>query len=156
MNKRAQASLEYLLTYGLALFVLVSAIAALTMNRPDIQVPATCEVSAPFSCLEFAKQTDTLRLLLNPQGSEPVTVGNMTFEYRGSEGSPCELSVEGVGTVNNETLVVGPDQNFRADCGLGLVAPTSFLEESEEMRVTFDYVRQDRSFVKKAEIELIT
>ena len=56
MNKKGQAAMEFLMTYGWAILVVLAAIGALAyfgVLSPDRFMPSKCMVSGGFSCIEF-------------------------------------------------------------------------------------------------------
>jgi hypothetical protein len=63
MNKKGQAAMEFLMTYGWAILVVLAAIGALAyfgVLSPDRFMPSKCMVSGGFSCTEYkmAKNAD--------------------------------------------------------------------------------------------------
>ncbi len=59
--KKGQAAMEFLMTYGWALLVVLAAIAALAyfgVLSPQKYLPETCQFPAGFSCLEKAEISD--------------------------------------------------------------------------------------------------
>ncbi|MCB9359485.1 YpfN family protein [Candidatus Woesearchaeota archaeon] len=60
-NKKSQAAMEFLMTYGWALLVVLIAIAALAffgLLNPSKFLPEKCEISPGVTCMDFNAQTD--------------------------------------------------------------------------------------------------
>lgn len=156
--KQGQSSLEYLLTYSLALFILAGAMASVVSNRPDVDPPDQCEVSGPFMCVESAKSGDNVRVLLRPTGSRDLTVGNASFTYRNQEDDTnvCYFGNRATGTTSRSSLNVQSDQRFEAVCSSANHTPTgTFLPEQEEMHLDFEYREEGLTFGKTAQVQLL-
>ena len=84
MNKKAQAAMEFLMTYGWAILVVIAAIAALAyfgVLDPARLLPERCQSSAGMDCVDKASiGTDTLEVALrNNVGFEiSITDVNLT------------------------------------------------------------------------------
>ena len=62
-NKKGQAAMEFLMTYGWALLVVLIAIAALAffgLLNPSRFLPEKCEVAPGLTCMDFTASTDAL------------------------------------------------------------------------------------------------
>jgi hypothetical protein len=76
MNSKGQAAMEFLMTYGWAIFVVLAAIGALAyfgVLSPDKFLPDKCTADAPFSCTEYKIQgtaTDNVMLMINNGGND--------------------------------------------------------------------------------------
>ena len=54
MNKRAQSAMEYLMTYGWAILVVLIALGALFyLGVFSPTTPSICQISAPFTCMDI-------------------------------------------------------------------------------------------------------
>lgn len=166
---RAQASLEYLLTYSLAFFILISAIGILIENRPSISPPDQCEVSGPFRCVEFAQNSGSLLVLFQPTTDRDLIVGNATLRFRdtwsqdaGGSSDYCDVSNVNSGATSTSSLTVGNQQRFEANCSIAslyaggdISGPLEFLEEREEMTLRVEYQEQGLTFQKSAETQIL-
>ena len=153
-----QSSLEYLLIYSFALLILGSVMATLTQNQPDISVPSQCVTTGPVSCLEHAKQSGTLLVLLQPTTERDLTVSNATLTYRRNVSSGrCDINNEATGAGPVKGLGVGTRDEFSIECSLGSLGNVSnqFLSEREEMSVDFWYKEDGLTFWKPAEINIV-
>ncbi|MBC8146583.1 MAG: hypothetical protein H8E98_01190, partial [Bacteroidetes bacterium] len=74
MNKRAQAAMEFLMTYGWAILVVLIAIGALAyfgVLNPNKFLPQSCTLSPGLSCIDFAVYSDGVVIkIANGMGSD--------------------------------------------------------------------------------------
>ncbi len=69
-NKKAQAAMEFLMTYGWAILIVLIALAALFfLGVFNPRTTNTCLVSAPFTCTDVKVSGTTLNLVLAASGS---------------------------------------------------------------------------------------
>jgi len=81
MNKKGQAALEFLMTYGwaiLAAIVVIGVLAYFGVFSPGRYAPQACAVTAPFYCNAANAKTTGLTLEFKNQGGETFTVSNVT------------------------------------------------------------------------------
>jgi hypothetical protein len=164
---KGQASLEYLLTYALAFFILISAVGLLIDNRPNVSPPDICDTNGPFRCVEFAQNSGSLLVLFEPTGGRDITVGNISMTFRNatsdSSGTQyCDINNINTGASSKTALSVTNQQRFEAECDVSalfnppsLRGPASFLEEREEMSLTFEYEEDGLTFTKRAETQIL-
>jgi len=89
MNKKAQAAMEFLMTYGWAILVVLAAIGALAyfgVLSPGEFLPEQCVLISGLSCLDFTIDTDTTTIFVsNSLGTDmaltSVTIGNCTSAF---------------------------------------------------------------------------
>ena len=87
-NKRAQAAMEFLMTYGWAILIVLVALAALFfLGVFNPRTTNTCLVPAPFTCtdVKLTSTTGTLSLYLGASGTFQVspTVGGASAVVNG-------------------------------------------------------------------------
>ena len=79
-NRKAQVAMEYLMTYGWAILVVLAVMAILVvMIKP--QKPEMCRIDSPFQCEEgyyFVDTSGNLNISLVNYGSVALTVVNTT------------------------------------------------------------------------------
>jgi uncharacterized protein (UPF0333 family) len=66
-DKRAQAAMEFLMTYGWAILVVLAAIGALAyfgVLSPDRFLPEKCTLPSGVACLDFTGSTSTVTLVI--------------------------------------------------------------------------------------------
>jgi hypothetical protein len=112
MNRRAQSALEFLMTYGWAILIILVAIAALTyfgVLSPSRLLPSRCTFSPEVSCEEF-------------KITSPSTVA---FKFRNNLGFAADFtattnSTEGFGTCipAGQPFSVGAGKIQEATCDL--------------------------------------
>jgi len=100
-HKKAQAAMEFLMTYGWAILVVLVAIGALAyfgVLSPDKFLPAKCVLPAGLTCIDFKldSATDTVTIVLrNGLGADLSAVSFTTTD--GTDTCP----ISNVGTVSN-------------------------------------------------------
>ena len=94
MNKKGQAAMEFLMTYGWAILVVLAAIGALAyfgVLSPDRFMPSKCMVSGGFSCIEYKLDgaTDTARIYLQNNLGVDAETGSVDVTMVDKEGVTC-------------------------------------------------------------------
>ncbi|MBI2664247.1 hypothetical protein HYX10_02795 [Candidatus Woesearchaeota archaeon] len=87
MFKKAQAAMEFLMTYGWAILVVLVVIGALAyfgVLNPSSLVPERCALTLPFDCrganaVIDAAGDDAITLAVNNVGTRDITVYDVTF-----------------------------------------------------------------------------
>lgn len=104
MRKKGQAAMEFLMTYGWAILVVLAAIAALAyfgVLSPDRFLPNKCQLPSGFGCVDFVANSngETITLVLqNGAGFDAIVEGiNITH---------CNQQTK---TTLNEGSTTGPD-----------------------------------------------
>jgi len=83
--RKGQAAMEFLMTYGWAILVVLAAIGALAyfgVLSPDRFLPNKCTLSAGFSCTEFKVNTNG-QIQMRIQNNLGVDVSNATITLTG-------------------------------------------------------------------------
>ena len=123
-NRKGQAALEFMMTYGWAILVVLAAIGALSyfgILNPSRFTPDTCLASAPFSCpgkpLVTSDGNITLSLV-NGQGySILVNASTMTYSVTMTGCTPANTKVCTQGDLtcngNNQTALPGQGITLR-------------------------------------------
>jgi len=109
-NKRGQAAMEFLMTYGWAILVVLAAIAALAyfgVLSPDRFLPEKCTLPSGMACLDF-RYTGT--------GFELVIQNSAGFDMSG-----ITVGIDGAGCVANAssgstTLTNGQKDTYTVTC----------------------------------------
>lgn len=82
MSKRSQAALEFLMTYGWAIIVVLVVIGALSyfgVFNPRNLLPSKCVVQPPFTCQDSVRGNDGIGMLLQNSAGEGITINSLTF-----------------------------------------------------------------------------
>lgn len=77
---RAQAALEFLMTYGWAIMVVMMAIGSLSyfgILSPDAFLPKKCSLPAGISCLDYEVGSSRITLVLQNNFGETITVSRI-------------------------------------------------------------------------------
>lgn len=87
--KKGQAAMEFLMTYGWAILVVLAAIGALAyfgVLSPDKFLPDKCTASPPFSCSSYklSSATGTINLTLGINGGVDSTLNLINISCDGS------------------------------------------------------------------------
>ena len=130
MNKKGQAAMEFLMTYGWAILVVIAAIAALAyfgVLDPARLLPERCQSSAGMDCVDKANiGTDSVEIALrNNIGFDISVTGATGGDDFASCGTPL-IDVDGPGTAT--AVAIGSGQtvannapfiiDLSTDCGL--------------------------------------
>jgi uncharacterized protein (UPF0333 family) len=84
--KKGQAAMEFLMTYGWAILVVLAAIGALAyfgVLSPDRFMPSKCMISGGFSCVEY-------KLLAGDATATPVVVQAVRFYIQNNLGADAD------------------------------------------------------------------
>ena len=106
-EKRGQVALEFLMTYGWAILVVLIAIAALAyfgVLNPQRFAPESCTVSPGISCKDFKVNSTSVTLILENGMGQDLSSVNVSF-------SSCAQSTEADGndSWNDGTILGGSD-----------------------------------------------
>ena len=95
MLKKAQASMEFLMTYGWAILVVIIIIALLLNSRiggdPTLLLQENCEFYITVFCLDYFVEEDQIKLSLQNIAERDITVKNIIATSDALEGQ-CELT----------------------------------------------------------------
>ncbi|MBD3355190.1 hypothetical protein GF361_04360 [Candidatus Woesearchaeota archaeon] len=132
MYKKAQAAMEFLMTYGWALLVVLAAIGALAyfgVLKPQQFMPEQCVLVPGLACLDFkVTSSNTTVLISNSMGRDidisSITIGNCSqmFNQTLENGEKSEFILSGCD--NGE-----PGAKFKKD-------------------LIIEYINQDSGFIK--------
>ena len=129
MDKKAQAAMEFLMTYGWAILVVLAAIAALAyfgVLSPDRFLPEKCTMPSGIACLDFRYSGTALEMAMQ--------------NGAGFDMSNVSVSVDGTGCIGSDTttqttLTNGQQATYTVTC-----SPDSGKLKAE---VTMSYVNQE-------------
>jgi hypothetical protein len=153
MNRKGQAAMEFLMTYGWAILVVIAAIAALAyfgVLDPARLLPERCQFPAGMDCIDKAsiKEATVTLALRNNQGF-PVTVTGANATNGGA--SVCGPVQVAVGSTGNLTAIgtgisVPNNEVFRVELGTcGLTAGNKFDGD-----VTVSYTNEESGLANQA------
>src|SRR3989344_5713936 len=148
-KKQGQAAIEFLMTYGWAILVVLIAITALAyfgVLNPSRFLPESCIIGPGFSCDEFKVSTvDGITLVLrNSLGSQLTEVSVIIKDYQ-SEAAICTLNP------SNDILADGEQQIYT---GTATSCSTDSLSSGSKYKakVTVQYTRNGLSHSKTGQL----
>lgn len=112
-KKKAQAAMEFLMTYGWAILVVLAAIAALAyfgVLSPDRFLPEKCTLPSGVACLDFTGTAATVTLVI--QNSAGFDMRNVSV-YVNSTTADFDCADAG----NDTVLTDGEKDTFTCDTG---------------------------------------
>ena len=118
--RKSQAALEFLMTYGLAILVVLVAIGALAyfgVLSPDKFLPSKCTLPAGIACTDHSASSAT---------------GKLTVVLRNGMGFDATLVAVSIGncgtatTTGDATLTNGEQQTYEATCTPALAGGSKF------------------------------
>ena len=121
--KKAQAAMEFLMTYGWAILVVLLAIAALAyfgVLNPGRYLPSSCTLGTGLGCVEFKVDSVSNNVTLVIQNGMGQNLNSLNI----SIGGDCDGSTAGDGTLTD-----GEKELFNINCGESLVIDSKFQED---------------------------
>ncbi len=131
MYKKAQAAMEFLMTYGWAILVVLAAIGALAyfgVLSPDRFLPEKCTLPSGIACLDFRYTGTAVEMAIQNGAGFDMTNISVTVN-----GTGCN----GVDSTTQTTLTNGQQATYSVTC-----SPNSGKFKGD---VTFAYVNQETS-----------
>ena len=140
MYKKGQAAMEFLMTYGWAILVVLAAIAALAyfgVLSPDRFLPEKCTMPSGIACLDFRYSGSAIEMAL--QNGAGFDMQNVSVTVNGT-------GCTGTDSTTQTTLTNGQQATYSVTCS----PPSGKFKGT----VTFDYVNQETSMqhVKVGEV----
>lgn len=114
MHKKGQAAMEFLMTYGWAILVVLVAIGALAyfgVLSPEKLLPEKCIISSGSGlyCDDFAASTGTVTIQLKNLLTDPVTISSInvvSFPVGVLDGGATDCTPTSIGTINSDATAV--------------------------------------------------
>jgi hypothetical protein len=129
MYKKGQAAMEFLMTYGWAILVVLAAIGALAyfgVLSPDRFLPEKCTLPAGIACLDFRYTGTAVEMAIQNGAGFDMTNISVTVDGTGCTGTDSTTA---------PTLTNGQQATYSVTC-----SPDSGKFKGT---VTFDYVNQE-------------
>ncbi|MFC1648100.1 hypothetical protein ACFL1B_01440 [Nanoarchaeota archaeon] len=121
MRNKGQAAMEFLMTYGWAILVVLAAIGALAyfgVLSPDRFLPQKCTLSAGFSCLEHKVNANgQIQMRIQNNIGQDLAYANVSVTGKGSH-SGCTVTTIFGSTTDNGGDLGGAIQTY--DCNTTL------------------------------------
>tara|TARA_Y100000310_G_C20480362_1_gene714380 strand:+ start:51 stop:695 length:645 start_codon:yes stop_codon:yes gene_type:complete len=105
-NLNSQAAMEFLMTYGWVILVVLVAIGALAyfgVLSPDMFVPEKCSLPTGIICLDFNVETSRVILVLQNNLGETITINKVDVTKK-NDGS-CS-NIEPIAVNNNQKAII--------------------------------------------------
>lgn len=102
--KKGQAAMEFLMTYGWAILVVLAAIGALAyfgVLSPDRFMPSKCLVSGGFSCVEYKLDDTANEARIYLQNNLGVDADYVNVTAKNKAGNDCTVTGGDLENVNN-------------------------------------------------------
>lgn len=141
MFKKGQAAMEFLMTYGWAILVVLAAIGALAyfgVLSPDRFLPEKCTLPSGIACLDFRYSGTDIEMSIQNGAGFDMTGVSVTVN-----GTGCNV----VNSGGSATLTNGEKDTYSVTC-----APTSGKFKGD---VYFDYTNQQTGMAHTKQGEII-
>ncbi len=92
MFKKGQAAMEFLMTYGWAILVVLAAIGALAyfgVLSPDRFLPEKCTLPSGMACLDFTASSSQIQLVIQNSGGFDMNNVNVSLDVEGGSVVSC-------------------------------------------------------------------
>ena len=92
MFKKGQAAMEFLMTYGWAILVVLAAIGALAyfgVLSPDRFLPEKCTLPSGMACLDFTASTSSIVMVIQNSGGFDMNTVNVSIDVDGGSTVVC-------------------------------------------------------------------
>jgi len=100
MNKKGQAAMEFLMTYGWAILAAIIVIGVLAVYfRPSTLTQNSVIVTAPLYGVGVALNTSNIYVEVKNQGGETLTTTSSTLTFNTPSGASCNVAT-GIGQVS--------------------------------------------------------
>ncbi|MBL7147729.1 MAG: hypothetical protein ISS82_02800 [Nanoarchaeota archaeon] len=112
-SKKSQSAMEYLMTYGWAILIILIAVGALFyLGVFSPSTPSTCQMSAPFNCqdVKVSETPNELQLAVGATGVDSVTYTNVNSVIN-INGDTCVITYDGDPIPDNLDLTATNLQN---------------------------------------------
>ena len=144
MTKKAQAAMEFLMTYGWAILVVIAAIAALAyfgVLDPSNFLPEKCDFPTGLSCVDkpaLDADLNTVKMSLKNSNGFPINITSVTSANSASAGCAGSNCTSDRSRVENGVA-------FIISCNCGDVTPGKFTET-----ISVTYLNTESNLTHKA------
>ena len=161
MNKRGQAALEFLTSYGWAILVVLVMIGALSsfgILTPGTFLPERCNIDPSFSCVEYnalKEQGQVNVILRNQLGLTIDTIEVINATVAGSSVSvTCVEGLDSAGSFSAHTGSFGPGSNIWLRCAGFDGDDWATIGSKENFEIVISYTAQGRSLPRSVTADL--
>ncbi len=135
-NRKSQAAMEFLMTYGWAILVVLAAIAALAyfgVLSPEKFLPEKCILQPGIACISHKVEPAKVTLVISNGLGRTITVTKIVV-------GSCDENF-------NVELLSGEDDTFAMD-GIAAACNNGALKEKFKGDITLSYTEKDTSLTK--------
>ena len=155
MNRKGQAALEFLTTYGWALLVILVMIGALVyfgLLNPSKILPSKCTLTTGFVCSDYQIRNDTFSVVIVNKLGETIKnvslVANPTSEtYLGTGPTACTPD-------STAPLVVNADESFTVTCTGSAAEMFGGIKDKITINMQLEYVISRQVYTKNLDVNL--
>ncbi len=157
VNKRGQSALEFLMTYGWAILIILVMIAALVyfgVFNPSRLTPEKCVAVPGFGCSDYQLRVGGLTSnfkLQNSKGDSVTLASATTFNMSNSQGW-CSNTAGATSWGADQVL----DVSFPSSCSASAGQPLYNIAVGDKAKVliSFDYTPKGGSFAKRGSVDV--
>ena len=146
-SKKSQAAMEFLMTYGWAILVVLAAIAALAyfgVLSPEKFLPQKCILQPGLACVSNKVETDKVTLVISNGLGRTLVINSI-------QAGDCEK------TGLTEEMLSGKDHTFVMDTKVGGgVCANGPSKDKFKADITLKYTEKDTSLTKTAYGNIVT
>ena len=139
MQKKSQAALEFIMTYGWAILVVLVAIGALAyfgVLSPDKFLPAKCTLQSGIACVDHKATATTLAIVVRNSLGYDVTVDSVKAQQCTALGSQGTL-VNGASTPTQYTLTcVNSGSKYNGNVNITFTNTDTSVQHTNQGQVT--------------------
>ena len=140
-SRKSQAAMEFLMTYGWAILVVLAAIAALAyfgVLSPEKFLPEKCILQPGLACVSHKVETAKVTLVISNGLGRTIIINSVTV-------GDCEK------TGLSEEMLSGKDKTFVLDAKVGGgVCANGAAKDKFKADITFKYTEKDTTLSKTA------
>lgn len=137
MRKKGQAAMEFLMTYGWAILVVLGAIAALAyfgVLSPQQFIPEKCTLPPGFGCLDQAGDTSGFQFVMTNGQGNSVEITELMFEDNQGNSGACQNSTGTQISATGGNLSLGSGQQETISCN-----PSGGYESGDKVMATIEF-----------------
>ncbi len=152
MNKKGQSALEFLMTYGWAILIILVMIAALVyfgVFNPSRLTPERCTAVPGFGCNDYQMVSTGAAsfLIANAKGDSITLTSTTAFSMNSTTGGCINTAVTSTAWASDEVKTV----TFPTSCSNVITAARG---DKQKVVVTFTYTPKGGSFAKTGSLDV--
>ncbi len=127
VSRKSQAALEFIMTYGWAILVVLVAIGALAyfgVLSPDKFLPAKCTFQAGLACIDHKATATSLQIIVKNSLGYDVTVTKVTAQQCTEDA--VSASVANGGNLDKTLTCVNSGSKYNGQVGIVYTTPSDY------------------------------